>query len=223
MARPTTPAAYRSKHHSSLQVWAHPRSLATTRGILSFPRGTEMFQFPRCPPPGLCVQPGVTAYHRRRVSSFGNPRISLFGGSPWLIAAELRPSSARSAKASTARRSRLTYSTVLACATFSLMREPSPAAHHQCPPSQVELLALVHYSILKLHRRLTGRITQIPAPTVWSATDRTYDRFLTVVKQLPDSNGSPAADRHQLPVPLLRPWLAANVIAVHLPEAGTIL
>ncbi len=31
-------------------VWAPPRSLAATRGILSFPQGTEMFQFPRCPP-----------------------------------------------------------------------------------------------------------------------------------------------------------------------------
>ena len=32
-----------------LLVWAAPRSLATTSGILSFPPGTEMFQFPRCP------------------------------------------------------------------------------------------------------------------------------------------------------------------------------
>jgi len=31
-------------------VWAPPVSLAATPGILSFPRGTEMFQFPRCPP-----------------------------------------------------------------------------------------------------------------------------------------------------------------------------
>ena len=32
-------------------VWALPRSLAATQGILSFPQGTEMFQFPRFPPP----------------------------------------------------------------------------------------------------------------------------------------------------------------------------
>ena len=31
-------------------VWASPLSLATTRGILSFPRVTEMFQFTRFPP-----------------------------------------------------------------------------------------------------------------------------------------------------------------------------
>ncbi len=30
-------------------VWAAPRSLATTRGMISFPAGTEMFQFPACP------------------------------------------------------------------------------------------------------------------------------------------------------------------------------
>ncbi len=32
-------------------VLAHPGSLATTTGMVSLPRGTEMFQFPRCPPP----------------------------------------------------------------------------------------------------------------------------------------------------------------------------
>src|SRR5690606_6050915 len=41
-------------------VWAFPLSLATTQGILSFPEGTEMFQFPSFPPDGLCVQPPVT-------------------------------------------------------------------------------------------------------------------------------------------------------------------
>jgi hypothetical protein len=33
-----------------LSVWASPRSLATTSGILSFPRATEMFQFTHLPP-----------------------------------------------------------------------------------------------------------------------------------------------------------------------------
>jgi hypothetical protein len=33
----------------AVMVWAPPRSLAATRGILSFPQGTEMFQFPQCP------------------------------------------------------------------------------------------------------------------------------------------------------------------------------
>ena len=36
-----------------ISVWADPRSLAATRGVefLSFPGGTEMFQFPPFPPP----------------------------------------------------------------------------------------------------------------------------------------------------------------------------
>ena len=40
---------------ASLSVCAAPRSLATTSGIFSFPRGTEMFQFPRCPSLARCA------------------------------------------------------------------------------------------------------------------------------------------------------------------------
>ena len=43
--------------------------------LLSFPRGTEMFQFPRFPLPALCVQAGVTPHDGCRVSPFGHPRI----------------------------------------------------------------------------------------------------------------------------------------------------
>ena len=48
-AAPTTP--------SRCSVWALPRSLATTSGIVSVPPGTEMFQFPGFPSCGLCVHP----------------------------------------------------------------------------------------------------------------------------------------------------------------------
>jgi hypothetical protein len=48
-AAPTTPASW--------PVWAVPRSLATTSGMISVPLGTEMFQFPRFPSRGLCVHP----------------------------------------------------------------------------------------------------------------------------------------------------------------------
>ena len=54
-AAPTTP--------SRCSVWAVPRSLATTSGIsvlISFPEGTEMFQFPSFATPGLCIQPKAT-------------------------------------------------------------------------------------------------------------------------------------------------------------------
>jgi hypothetical protein len=32
------------------------------RECFSLPRGTKMFQFPRFPPPGLCIQPGVPRF-----------------------------------------------------------------------------------------------------------------------------------------------------------------
>src|SRR5918997_4609216 len=47
---PYTPPQASPAGYSACGVWAPPRSLAATEGILSFPRGTEMFQFPRCPP-----------------------------------------------------------------------------------------------------------------------------------------------------------------------------
>ena len=43
--------------------------------LLSFPPGTEMFQFPGCPPHGLWIHPWVTGHDPRRVPPFGNPRI----------------------------------------------------------------------------------------------------------------------------------------------------
>ncbi len=46
--------------HLASAVWATPLSLATTQGILSFPAGTKMFQFPACPPFDLCVQSTVS-------------------------------------------------------------------------------------------------------------------------------------------------------------------
>jgi hypothetical protein len=44
-------------------VWARPRSLATTGGVsvlISFPEGTEMFQFPSFATSRLCIQRGAT-------------------------------------------------------------------------------------------------------------------------------------------------------------------
>lgn len=53
-------------------VWAAPRSLAATRGILSSPEGTEMFQFPPCPP----IIRWAPGHHAGRVAPFGNPWIA---------------------------------------------------------------------------------------------------------------------------------------------------
>ena len=56
--------------------------LLTESLLLSFPRGTEMFQFPRFPPPALCIQTGVTPHDGCRVSPFGHPRIKAFSAAP---------------------------------------------------------------------------------------------------------------------------------------------
>jgi hypothetical protein len=65
----------RQQPSNTSSVWASPVSLTTTPGILSFPQGTEMFQFPRFPPPCLCVQHGVIRYYPDGVAPFGYPRI----------------------------------------------------------------------------------------------------------------------------------------------------
>ena len=51
-------------------VWAPPVSLAATPGILSLPRGTEMFQFPRFPPPPN--RRAVLRYDPKGVAPFGD-------------------------------------------------------------------------------------------------------------------------------------------------------
>src|ERR1700678_2861118 len=50
--------------------------------LLSLPRGTEMFQFPRFPLSVLCVQTGVTPHDGGRVSPFGHPRIDSWSADP---------------------------------------------------------------------------------------------------------------------------------------------
>jgi hypothetical protein len=69
-ARRPTPPGQRQQAPNTRVVSAPPRSLAATEGIFSSPRGTEMFQFPRCPRTRL-PQP-VTGYHPRRVAPFGD-------------------------------------------------------------------------------------------------------------------------------------------------------
>ena len=50
--------------------------------LLSFPVGTEMFQFPTFPLPVLCVQTGVTPHDGCWVSPFGHPRINAWSAAP---------------------------------------------------------------------------------------------------------------------------------------------
>ena len=80
-AAPTTPARW--------PVWAVPRSLATTSGMISVPLGTEMFQFPRFPSRGLCVHPPTPVGSCERPVGFPirtSPDMAPAHGSPRLFA-----------------------------------------------------------------------------------------------------------------------------------------
>ena len=59
------------------RVWAIPVSLATTKGMISFPPATEMFQFAGLPPPGLFDSTRGELDFSSRVSPFGHPRITV--------------------------------------------------------------------------------------------------------------------------------------------------
>ena len=50
--------------------------------LLSFPDGTEMFQFPSFPPLALCIQTRVTLHDECRVSPFGHLRIGAQSTAP---------------------------------------------------------------------------------------------------------------------------------------------
>ncbi len=75
---PTTPIQQRHRaitlHRFRLIPFRSP--LLRESLLLSFPQGTEMFQFPWLSQPALCVQTGVTGHDSSRVSPFGNPRIN---------------------------------------------------------------------------------------------------------------------------------------------------
>jgi hypothetical protein len=83
-SRPATPHRQRHQAIAPARFGLFPlRSpLLRESRLLSFPRGTEMFQFPRFPPPVLCVQTGVTPHDGCWVSPFGHPRITAWSTAP---------------------------------------------------------------------------------------------------------------------------------------------
>ncbi len=91
-----TAATYRAE-----LVWALPFSLATTKGMFSFPPATEMFQFAGLPPPGLFDSTRGELDFSSRVSPFGHLRIDVCSRLPGAFRSLPRPSSALGAKAST--------------------------------------------------------------------------------------------------------------------------
>ena len=81
---PTTPNWQRRKALPPARFGLFPFRSPLLREslLLSSPRGTEMFQFPRFPLPALCVQTGVTLHDECRVSPFGYPRIKAWSAAP---------------------------------------------------------------------------------------------------------------------------------------------
>ncbi len=75
---PTTPN--RQRHQAIAPTWFRlfpfRSPLLRESLLLSSPRGTEMFQFPRFPLLALCVQTRVTPHYRCRVFPFGHLRIN---------------------------------------------------------------------------------------------------------------------------------------------------
>ena len=84
LSGPTTPNWQRHQACTPIRFGLFPfRSpLLRESQLLSFPQGTEMFQFPWFPLPALCVQAGVTPHDGCRVSPFGYPRIKAWSAAP---------------------------------------------------------------------------------------------------------------------------------------------
>ena len=81
---PTTPNRQRHQALTPARFGLFPFRSPLLREslLLSSPRGTEMFQFPRFPLSVLCVQTGVTPHDGCRVSPFGYPRIEAWSAAP---------------------------------------------------------------------------------------------------------------------------------------------
>ena len=87
MPLPSGPATpYRQRHQAMaparFRLFPFRSPLLRESLLLSFPVGTEMFQFPTFPLPALCVQTGVTPHDGCRVSPFGYPRIKAWSAAP---------------------------------------------------------------------------------------------------------------------------------------------
>ena len=89
LSSPTTPNWQRHQALTPVRFGLIPfRSpLLRESRLFSFPRGTEMFQFPRFPLPVLCVHTGVTPAKAPGFPIRKSTDQSLIDSSPWLIAA----------------------------------------------------------------------------------------------------------------------------------------
>ncbi len=75
---PTTPIRQRHRAITPYRFGLLPLRSPLLREslLLSFPQGTEMFQFPWLPLLALCVQTRVTGHDPSLVSQFGHPRFN---------------------------------------------------------------------------------------------------------------------------------------------------
>jgi hypothetical protein len=79
------------------------RRYSGNRGCFLFPRGTEMFQFPRFACRNLWIQSRTSGHYPTQVPPFGHPRIDACLRLPEAYRSLPRPSSLPGAKASTVR------------------------------------------------------------------------------------------------------------------------
>ena len=83
-SRPTTPG--RQRHQAlppdRFRLLPFRSPLLRESLLLSSPRGTQMFQFPRFPPLALCVHTRVTPHDGCGVPPFGHPRIEARSAAP---------------------------------------------------------------------------------------------------------------------------------------------
>ena len=88
-SNPTTPDWQRHQALTPIRFGLFPFRSPLLREslLLSIPRGTEMFQFPRFPLPALCVQTGVTPFQVPGFPIRTSTDQRFLGSSPWLIAA----------------------------------------------------------------------------------------------------------------------------------------
>jgi hypothetical protein len=84
LADPTTPERQprRGVTPSRFRLFPVRSPLLGESRLLSSPRGTEMFQFPRFPAQALCVQTWLTGHDPSRVSPFGYLRIKALLAAP---------------------------------------------------------------------------------------------------------------------------------------------
>jgi hypothetical protein len=93
-AGPTTPPTVARRWFGLVRVRS---PLLTESRLISVPRGTEMFQFPRCPSTRLWIQRGIRGYGPRGLPHSETHGSSLARSSPCTFRRDPRPSSVRDA------------------------------------------------------------------------------------------------------------------------------